>query len=118
MRGHERKRETGWSDRRWTGIKQIIFPPRGGNPLWHQSTRAVKRIPFNSKFKRMSECQRDDGQNKQDAGWSRAGKKGGEKKEEKNEEEERGRRGRRRIVSEKLRVRYDIRFRLSSSNAH
>lgn len=29
-----------WSDRRWTGIKQIIFPPRGGNPLWHQSARA------------------------------------------------------------------------------
>lgn len=37
--------------------------------------RAVKRIPFNSKFKRMSECQPDDGQNKQDAGWSRAEKK-------------------------------------------
>lgn len=28
----------------------------------------------------MSECQRDDGQNKQDAGWSRAGKKGEKKK--------------------------------------
>lgn len=66
----------------------------------------------------MSECQRDDGQNKQDAGWSRAGKKGGEKKEEKNEEEERGGEGGGSWTSEKLRVRYDIRFRLSSSNAH
>lgn len=28
---------------------------------------AGKRIPLNSKFKRMSECQRADGQNKQDA---------------------------------------------------
>lgn len=47
----------------------------------------------------MSECQRDDGQNKQDAGWSRAGKKGGgekkrrktRKKKEEGKEEDRGR---------------------------
>lgn len=37
----------------------------------------------------MSECQRDDGQNKQDAGWSRAGKKKRKKKKEKKEEKTR-----------------------------
>lgn len=45
-------------------------------------------------------------------------KRGGEKKEEKNEKEERGGEGGGSWTSEKLRVRYDIRFRLSSSNAH
>lgn len=47
--------------------------------------RAVKRIPFNSKFKRMSECQPDDGQNKQDAGWSPGGKKEGKKRRKTSE---------------------------------
>lgn len=54
--------------------------------------------------------------NKMPGGVGREKRGGG--KEEKNEEEERGGEGGGSWTSEKLRVRHDIRFRLSSSNAH
>lgn len=66
----------------------------------------VKRIPLNSKFKRMSECQRADMTGK-------INKMPGGVEKKKRKTREAGI-----VESEKPRARSDIRFHLSSFNAH